>query len=75
MRSKEENPHKLVGQTKIVIVIEAEVAFKEEVVDEVNEMLSHIQQICEDHGIWRFLIAPYSPQENGVAERKNRTIC
>lgn len=42
MRSKEENPHKLVGQTKIVIVIEAEVAFKEEVVDEVNEMLHKV---------------------------------
>ncbi|KAJ3693375.1 hypothetical protein LUZ60_008855 [Juncus effusus] len=29
---------------------------------------------CEEHGIKRFLTAPYSPQQNGVAERKNRTI-
>jgi transposase InsO family protein len=29
---------------------------------------------CEKKGIRRFLTAPYSPQQNGVAERKNRTI-
>lgn len=29
---------------------------------------------CAEHGIRRFLTAPYSPQQNGVAERKNRTI-
>lgn len=29
---------------------------------------------CEEHGIRRFLTASYSPQQNGVAERKNRTI-
>lgn len=29
---------------------------------------------CEDQGIKRELTAPYSPQQNRVAERKNRTI-
>lgn len=29
---------------------------------------------CEEQGIKRFLTAPYTPQQNGVAERKNRTI-
>lgn len=29
---------------------------------------------CEKEGIRIFLIAPYSPQQNGVAERKNLTI-
>ncbi|KAJ4756551.1 polyprotein [Rhynchospora pubera] len=29
---------------------------------------------CEANGIRRLLTAPYSPQQNGVAERKNRTI-
>jgi transposase InsO family protein len=29
---------------------------------------------CKDHGISRQLTAAYTPQQNGVAERKNRTI-
>lgn len=29
---------------------------------------------CEEQGIRKFLTAPYTPQQNGVAERKNRTI-
>ena len=29
---------------------------------------------CEEQGIKRFLTAPYSPQQNCVAKRKNRTI-
>ena len=31
-------------------------------------------EYCEEQGIKRFLTAPYSPQQDGVAERKNRTI-
>jgi transposase InsO family protein len=29
---------------------------------------------CKKQGIRRYLTAPYIPQQNGVAERKNRTI-
>ncbi|GJR53952.1 retrovirus-related pol polyprotein from transposon TNT 1-94 [Tanacetum coccineum] len=29
---------------------------------------------CDDHGIKRELTAPYSPDQNGVAERKNRIV-
>lgn len=29
---------------------------------------------CENHGIQQQLIVVYSPQQNGVSERKNRTI-
>nr|GEW30017.1 retrovirus-related Pol polyprotein from transposon TNT 1-94 [Tanacetum cinerariifolium] len=31
-------------------------------------------KFCEEEGIKRFLTAPYSPQQNGIAKRKNRTI-
>jgi len=36
--------------------------------------LTEFVSYCEEHGIRRFLTAPYSPQQNGVAGRKNRTI-
>ena len=29
---------------------------------------------CEEHGILRELTAPHSPEQNGVAERKNQTV-
>ena len=31
-------------------------------------------EYCEEQGIRRFLTASYTPQQNGVAERKNWTI-
>jgi len=31
-------------------------------------------EYCKEQGIRRFLTAPYTLQQNGVAERKNRTI-
>ncbi|GJW00849.1 retrovirus-related pol polyprotein from transposon TNT 1-94 [Tanacetum coccineum] len=43
--------------------------------DKGGEFLSkEFNKFCEDNGIRRFLTAPYSPQQNGVVERKNRTI-
>ncbi|GAU51028.1 hypothetical protein TSUD_291040 [Trifolium subterraneum] len=32
------------------------------------------REFCEEHGIKRQLTAAYTPQQNGIAERKNRTI-
>lgn len=32
------------------------------------------QAFCETYGITRHLTAPYSPQQNGVVERRNRTL-
>ncbi|XP_076918584.1 uncharacterized protein LOC143579055 [Bidens hawaiensis] len=35
---------------------------------------SEFHQFCKDNGIARQLTAPYSPQQNGVVERRNRTM-
>ncbi|KAD0657028.1 hypothetical protein E3N88_43918 [Mikania micrantha] len=32
------------------------------------------EQVCNEDGIRRFLTAPYTPQQNGVVERRNQTI-
>jgi transposase InsO family protein len=40
-----------------------------------GEYLSNkFKSYCENHGIRRFLTAPYTPQQNSIAERKNRII-
>lgn len=35
---------------------------------------NEFQSFCEKNGIKRHLTAPYSPQQNGVVERRNRTL-
>ncbi|KAG7568389.1 Zinc finger CCHC-type [Arabidopsis thaliana x Arabidopsis arenosa] len=43
--------------------------------DRGGEFLSaEFQAFCNDSGIQRHLTAPYSPQQNGVVERRNRTL-
>ena len=44
--------------------------------DNGGEYISGIEfkYFCSKEGIQRELIAPHNPQQNGVAERKNRTI-
>jgi transposase InsO family protein len=37
-------------------------------------MSREFQNVCKDHGIYKQFTARYTPQQNGVAERKNRTI-
>lgn len=32
------------------------------------------QQFCEQEGVLQQLTTPYTPEQNGVAERKNRTV-
>ena len=35
---------------------------------------NELKELCKDSGIKRDLTTPYNSQQNGVAERKNRTI-
>ncbi|KAG7553438.1 GAG-pre-integrase domain [Arabidopsis thaliana x Arabidopsis arenosa] len=43
--------------------------------DRGGEFTSHeFQSFCDNSGIQRHLTAPYSPQQNGVVERRNRTL-
>ena len=35
---------------------------------------NEFKELCKESGIKRELSTPYNPQQNGVAERKNRTI-
>lgn len=35
---------------------------------------TEFNEFCEENGILKHLTAPYSPQQNGVVERRNRTL-
>ena len=37
-------------------------------------MSNQFKSYCEENGIIRHFTAPYSPQQNGVVERRNRTV-
>ena len=44
-------------------------------IDNVKEYINrNVQQLCEECGIQIQHSAPYTPQQNGVAERKNRSL-
>ena len=42
--------------------------------DRGGEYVAPFSKFCTQHGIIHQTTAPYSPQQNGVAERKNRTL-
>ena len=42
--------------------------------DRGGEYVSPFREFCAKHGIIHQVTAPYSPQSNGIAERKNRTL-
>jgi len=37
-------------------------------------LVGAFKDVCEAASIQRYLTAPYTPQQNGVVERKNRTV-
>nr|GEW47914.1 hypothetical protein [Tanacetum cinerariifolium] len=39
-----------------------------------GEYVSLFTEVCAKHGIRHEFTSPYSPQQNGIAERKNRTL-
>nr|GEW44216.1 retrotransposon protein, putative, Ty1-copia subclass [Tanacetum cinerariifolium] len=42
--------------------------------DRGGEYMSSFAELCAKHGIRHEFTAPYSPQQNGIAERNNRTL-
>ena len=66
--------------------IEAFKQYKNEVENQLNKKIKMIRsdrggeyefsfaEICSEYGIIHQTIAPYTPQSNGIAERKNRTL-
>ncbi|GKA69082.1 retrovirus-related pol polyprotein from transposon TNT 1-94 [Tanacetum coccineum] len=42
--------------------------------DRGGEYVSLFAEVCAQHGIRHEFTAPYSPQQNGIAERKNHTL-
>ena len=60
---------------KVLIEREAGTTIKTLRTDRGGEFTSHdFNNFCEENGIQRHLTAPYSPQQNGVVERRNRTV-
>lgn len=60
---------------KVLAENEAQTTIKVLRTDRGGEFTSNeFQSFCEEAGIVRHLTAPYSPQQNGVVERRNRTV-
>ncbi|GJV19018.1 NB-ARC domains-containing protein [Tanacetum coccineum] len=71
--------HGRLGHTEIVHTkpeVENQLGKKIKVVrsDRGGEYVAPFAELCAKHGIRHEFTAPYSPQQNGIAERKNRTL-
>jgi transposase InsO family protein len=47
-------------------------AFRSDRGGEFNSM--DFRRYCEEHGVKHYTTAPYSPQQNGVVERRNQSV-
>ena len=62
-------------QFKTVVELETKAKIKCFRTDRGGEFTSaEFNDFCKEYGIVRHLTAPYSPQQNGVVERRNRTL-
>lgn len=60
---------------KTLVEVETRATIKTFRTDRGGEFISHeFQAFCEKYGIQRHLTSPYSPQQNGVVERRNRIL-
>ena len=74
LRSKDEALEAF-RKVKIAAEVESEEKLKALRTDRGGEFTSNeFKSYCEKHGIKRYLTAPYTPQQNGVIERRNQTI-
>lgn len=57
---------------KAIVEKESKATIKTLRTDRGGELTSNeFNSYCEEHGIQRHLTAPYTPQQNGVVERRN----
>lgn len=62
-------------KVKASVELEADVKVKELCTNRGGEFTPNaVNQYCDEQGIRRFLTMPYTPQKNGVIERRNQTI-
>ena len=74
LRSKDEALEAF-RKVKIAAEVESEEKLKALRTDRGGEFTSNeFKAYCEKHGIKRYLMAPYTPQQNRVVERRNQTI-
>jgi len=69
------NPFEVFKKLKVMVEKETDRHIKAIRSDRGGEYTSTaVMEYCEEQDIRRFLTAPYTPQQNDVAKRKNRTI-
>lgn len=74
LKSKDE-AFKYFKKVKVLAENESNLSLKAFRTDRGGEFIStEFSEFCEEKGIRRFTTAPYSPEQNGVVERRNRTV-